>query len=51
MDLFIAVKVKKEDDDDALPPPAKGGKIQKSTSNSYSLTTCILCKQLNYWIR
>ena len=49
MDLFIAVKVKKEDDDDALPPP--GGKIQKSTSNSYSLTTCILCKQLNYWIR
>ena len=31
MDLFIAVKVKKEDDDD-LPPPAKGymaGKFKK----------------------
>ena len=32
MDLFIAVKVKKEDDALALPPPAKGymaGKFKK----------------------
>ena len=36
MDLFIAVKVKKEDDD-ALPPPAKGYTTWRENSKKYSL--------------
>ena len=35
MDLFIAVKVKKEDDDDALPPPAKGYTTWRGNSKKY----------------
>ena len=52
MDLFIAVKVKKEDDALALPPPAKGYMAEKFKKVHLILSYYMhLCKQLNYWIR